>query len=49
MKMKKFLLALPLLFGQYVYAGGYITINEKPHYIDTLECKVAVQLPLPSY
>lgn len=40
MKMKKFLLALPLLFGQYVYAGGYITINEKPHYIDTLECKV---------
>lgn len=34
------LLALSLLWGQYTYAGGYITINDTPHYIDTLECKV---------
>lgn len=40
MKLKKILLALLLVFGQYVYAGGYITINETPHYMDTIVHKV---------
>lgn len=40
MKLKKILLALLLFFGQYVYAGGYITINEAPHYMDTIAHKI---------
>jgi len=41
MKMKKILGGLLLLCGaQWVYAGGYITITDKPYYVDTLEHKV---------
>ncbi|MCS2405546.1 hypothetical protein NXY31_13430 [Bacteroides salyersiae] len=41
MKMKKMLGGLLLLCGaQWVYAGGYITITDKPYYVDTLEHKV---------
>lgn len=38
--MKSFLVAAILLCGQYIYAGGYITITDKPYYVDTLEHKV---------
>ena len=41
MKMKKILGGFLLLCGaQWVYAGGYITITDKPYYVDTLEHKV---------
>ena len=41
MKMKKILGGVLLLCGaQWVYAGGYITITDKPYYVDTLEHKV---------
>ena len=41
MKMKKILGGLLLLCGaQWVYAGGYITITDKPYYVDMMQMAV---------